>query len=218
MLEVEKKGNYVSIFSDGTIRQKVAEGTDGAVLREYETSDGLTGKKWELVFNSIRARITGVDFIDGDYGTNLLLTFSEGGKEDIILSVPTASPFGEDVMKKLPNVDFSKSLWFKPYAFTDDKEKLRKGVTIMQGADNKIENFFFDKVNKKNLHGFPEPEGDEKNSDDWKIYFAKARKFLVKYTEANIKPKFGEKTADPLAAFDDSAYTQDAPNPDDIPF
>ena len=39
------KGRFISILADGKFHETVKEGTEGAVEREYETSDGKTGKK-----------------------------------------------------------------------------------------------------------------------------------------------------------------------------
>jgi hypothetical protein len=197
--------------SDGTLRLTVPEGTEGAVYREYETSDGKKGSKWELVFKSLSGKISNMSFYEGDYGTNLMVTLEywetvkdEDGhdkvgadgkpvmvqKEDTI-SLGTATPFGEDFMKKLPNVNLDEYVTISPFSFIDDNGKNRRGVTVKQG-DVKIENFFYDKEKKKNLHKYPNPEGDTGTftKDDWKIYFLQARKFLVKYTEENFLPKF----------------------------
>lgn len=184
--------------SDGTLRLTVPEGTEGAVYREYETSDGKKGSKWELIFKSLSGKISNLQTHDGDYGMNLMLTLSYDGGEDTI-SIGTSTPFGEDFMKKLPNINLDEYIDFAPYAFTDDSGKPRKGVSIKQG-DTKIQNYFY-KPNADgskggaNVHGYPNPEGDTSKytKDDWKIYFMLARKFLMKYTEENFLVKFADK-------------------------
>lgn len=176
--------------SDGTLRLTVPEGTEGAKLREYETSDGKKGSKWELVFKSLAGKITNMQVFEGNYGKNLLVTLSYEGGEDTI-SFNTASPFGEDFMKKLPNINLDEYVTITPYSFVDDNGKTRKGVTVMQG-DVKLTNYFYDAEKKKNLHKYPEPEGDTGtyDKDDWKIYFTKCRKFLVKNVEDTFLPTF----------------------------
>lgn len=180
------------LSSDGTLRLQVPEGTEGCVRREYETSDGTKGVKHELVFKSLSGKITNMDEFDGDYGTSLLVTLTYDGGEDII-AFSTGTPFGEDFMKKLPNINLEEFVTIQPYSFTDDTSKLRKGLSIKQG-DEKIMNFFSEKDgdNWKNLHGYPDPTGDEKNADDWKLYFLQARKFLLEYTRENFISKFAE--------------------------
>lgn len=196
--------------STGDFRMTVPEGTEGAKKREYETSDGKTGSKWELAFKSIGGKIVDVSFYEGDYGKNIMVTFDfEDESEHVTASFGCNTPFGEDVMKKLPNINLNEWVVFTPFSFTDDKGKDRKGVSITQG-DTKIQNFFTevktDKSGKntyKNLHGYPEPTGEESDADDWKIYFLTVRKFLVKYVEDNILPQFGKTAKSSEAAGDD---------------
>jgi len=174
--------------SDGTLRLTVDAGTDGAKLREYETSDGKKGSKWELTFKSLSGKISNMQEFEGDYGKNLLVTLAYKGGEDTI-SFNTTTPFGEDFMKKLPNINLDEYVTITPYSFVDDNGKTRKGETVPQG-DVKLTNYFYDPEKKKNLHKYPEPEGDTStfDKDDWKIYFTKCRKFLVKNTEDVFLP------------------------------
>lgn len=176
--------------SDGTLRLAVPEGTEGAVRREYETSDGKKGVKHELIFKSLCGKITNMQMHEGDYGKNLLVTFSYDGGADTV-SFNTTSPFGEDFMKKLPNINLDEFVTVSPYNFTDDNGKVRKGVTVTQG-DVKLQNYFYDAEKKKSLHKYPEPEGDtgKYDKDDWKIYFTQCRKFLVKNVEENFLPAY----------------------------
>lgn len=193
--------------SDGTLRLAVAEGTDGAVQRDYETSDGKKGTKWELIFKSLAGKIVNMQMFEGDYGKNLLVTLEYDGGADTI-SFNTTSPFGEDFMKKLPNINLDEFVTITPYSFVDDAGKTRKGVTVSQG-DVKLTNYFYDADKKKNLHKYPEPEGDvsKYDKDDWKIYFTKCRKFLV----ANVEEKFLPAYAHLLTGTSVDYPTDDAP-------
>ncbi len=152
-------------------------------------SDGK-GSKWELIFKSLSGKITNLQIFDGDYGKNLLVTLTYNGGEDTI-SFNTATPFGEDFMKKLPNFNLDEYVTITPYSFIDDNGKTRKGITVTQG-DVKLQNYFYDAEKKKNLHKYPTPEGDTDkfDKDDWKIYFTHCRKFLVKNTEDVFLPAF----------------------------
>lgn len=180
--------------SDGTLRLSVPEGTEGAVKRDYETSDGKKGTKWELIFKSLCGRITNMQIFEGDYGKNLLVTLSYEGGSDTI-SFNTTTPFGEDFMKKLPNINLDEFVTIAPYSFTDDAGKTRKGVTVTQG-DTKLQNYFSEMKEKdgkksyKNLYGYPMPTGKEEDKDDWKIYFTQCRKFLVKNVEEKFLPAY----------------------------
>lgn len=188
--------------SDGTLRLVVPEGTEGAVFREYETSDGKKGSKWELVFKSLSGKISNLQFHDGDYGRNLMVTLAYDDGEDTI-SFATASPFGEDFMKKLPNLDLDEVVEIAPFSFEDDRGKIRRGVTVKQAGkgwkDDKVPNFFYkasavEGERGENINGFPTPEGDTSKytKDDWKIYFLQARKFLTTYAEEKFLPRYAD--------------------------
>ena len=185
---------YVSILSDASMRLPVTEDTEGAVKRDYETSDGKTGSKFELVFTELSGKIDKVAFFDGEYAKLLQLTFinpEDEEEEPLILSVSTGSTFGEDIMKKLLSIDMEKPVRFVPYSFDDEKtKKNKKGVTIYQDEE-KVKNFFYDEETKKVCNGYPEvPAGHGKkpvSKDEWKIYFAQARLFMIN----TITEKFG---------------------------
>ncbi len=181
-LEKTNKDPFVSILSsDATFRLVVPEGTPDSVKREYEDSKGNKGVKNELVFNKMIGKITKIAFAETDFGKLLHLTITDD-KGDMILSISTSQNYGEDMMKKIPNIDLSKEVTLSPYSFSDDKGKLRKGISVTQNGE-KIKNFFYDEKAEKNVHGFPNPKGDTSkySKDKWKIYFLEARDFLCEY-------------------------------------
>ena len=242
---IKNAGIYYSIIN-GSFRRKVPEGTQGAVAREYETKDGGKAVKHELIVDGLTGHIQEMGIFDGDFGRNLQIKLdanSYGVMPTIQLSVE--NNYGEDVLKKLPGVDFSKEVTFKPYAFTSEQTgKEIRGVSIYQ-EEAKIENFFFHKETKQAMHGMPGiPDGakDTFSKDDWKIHFLGVRKFLIDYFTGNVMPKFEAVQASiqekveqaPQAAkmpiesidpadmpdFDSPAATMPASelDPDDIPF
>jgi len=191
------KGTYFSVLGDGKFHQTVDSKVEGAVLREYETSDGKKGSKYELLAQSISGRITGVSIFDGNFGKNVQVIFGNDEKPDdtIIVSLSAQGNYGEDFLKKLPNIDASKDVKLSPYAFEDDNGKKKKGMTVYQG-DTKVQNYYSEE-NKKTkkwtlINGYPKPEGktDTYDSDDWKLYYAGARKFLL--TELKKHPLYVE--------------------------
>lgn len=187
-LKQREQKTFANIISDGTIRVRTEETNPKAVRRDYELKNGIKGTKYELVYNELSGIITGVEFYDGEYGKSLNISVRDG-EAKILLSVGMQSNYAEDIMKKMPALDLDKETIFKPYNFKDKKTgKLKRGVSINQG-ENKIMNFFSD-ADKNMLHNFPEFEKDKKyDTEDWKIYFIKTRKFLQKYIEDNIIPK-----------------------------
>lgn len=170
-------------------RKVVPEGTDGAKLRKYETSDGKTGEKWELWFKEVGGTITNVSFFEGDYGKNLIITLDAGLDEPVELSLGVATKYGEDMLKKLPSIDYNKPVIFTPYGFESDEGKILQGVSVVQDGE-KVQGAFYDPEKKKNLLDMPEP-GDISDKEDWKIYFLQARKHMIEYAEENILPQFG---------------------------
>jgi hypothetical protein len=185
------EGTFSIITSDGLIRVKVPEGTPKAKLCEYELSDGSKGSKWELEFTEVSGRITAIKFLEAQFGKVMNVNIVDKG-EVIALSLQVASNFCEDLMKKLPGIDFSKVVTLKPYSFEDKKTgKPKKGVTVTQDGE-KIPNFFVEVGEDgrgKAVNGFPEVEDKKYDKDDWKIYFMQVRKFLMNYAEVNVFPK-----------------------------
>jgi len=178
---------FASILADGLIHITCDEFSDGAIKREYETSTGEKGVKYEHQYTDITGIITDVKFFEGDYGKSLQLTISDGDEKPVVLSLSTASSYGEDAMKKLLNVDLTQEVKIAPYSFTDENGKNKKGVTIYQNGA-KIQNHFYNPETKENINGYPEPKklkaGKKMDKELWKIYFAEVRVFLVdKITE-----------------------------------
>lgn len=215
LIKNKEQKQYISILSsDASLRLVVPEGTPGAVVREYELKDKTKGKKTELVFNKISGKITDISFYDGDFGKLLQLDITDDAGT-LTLSVSTAQNYAEDLMKKIPSLDLSKDMEITPYCFVDDKGKTRKGVSIVQDGV-KVKSFFRDEEKKVNTNGFPSPSGDEKDSEDWKLYFMTARKFLVNYIEKNFPTKNGPKAVSTSDIA--SIYPTEEINPDSIPF
>ena len=206
-LQIKDNKKYLSIYGDGSLKLKVDENTEGAKSRT--TKDGRI--VWEKSYSSLSGKIKSVDFYDGEYGKNLQITVED--KEEFVLSVGTGTSFGESLMKVLPNINLKESVEFKPYAI-ETEDKRRTGVTVYQNG-NKLPNYFWDNLAKKPINGYPEPEGDKDSysKEDWKIYYLKARKFLIGYITENIISKQEQEV--PEKKVD---YPVDEINPEDIPF
>ena len=190
-MQIENKGNntdktFLTILADGKFHQEVEVGTEGAITRTYEDKEGVEQSKTELVHDSVKGIITAVEFHDGVFGKNLNITIDNDG----IISMGTASNFGEDMMKKLPAIDFTKEVTITPYAFIPKgEENSKKGVTVYQGGvkvqSHYSKEFPVDSKKYVTINGMPEVEGDTKSfdSDDWKMHFMVVRKFLIKEIE-----------------------------------
>lgn len=227
------QASFFSALADGKFHLTVPEGTEGAVKREYETSDGKKGEKWELVADFISGVINNLNVRDGDYGKQLFISFAneEGdeSKPPVVISLNISSNFAEDFMKKLPNINIEKKVKLVPYSFEDENGKKCRGITVYQD-DKKIKGYYHEKKTVKKgkkeftrlvpIHGYPAPEGAEKfDSDDWKIYFAQARKFLMGEVEKHSLFNQTYRTAAPAEG--DVKYIspeEEGVDPDSIPF
>jgi len=189
----QEKSSYLNVLSsDGSLRMVVDQDTPGAERRDWVSGDGKTsGVKYELVYQDVSGIITSVEMYEGDYGKNLIIGLTDGDEPEVKVSMSMNSPFGEEMAKKLPSIDMTKTVKIAPYAFEDEKGKTRKGVSVVQD-EKKLQNFFYDFNAKENINGYPSPAlkkdkktGEDKpfSKDEWKIYFGIARQFLVDYIE-----------------------------------
>lgn len=185
--ESKPKTNYYNVLADGKFHLEVPEGTEGAVVREYETSDGKKGSKIEKLFQSISGKLTKVALWDGNFGQSLLLTIEDEGEAPLTISLSTSSNYGEDMLKKLPNINLDLPVKLVPYCLEDEKTKrTKKGVTVYQGVE-KIQSYYTykDPATGKisNVNGYPHvPTGKGKKAptkDDWKVHFISARKVML---------------------------------------
>lgn len=185
------EGLYYTII-DGTFRRRVADETPGSIRREYEKSDKSTGVKWEMLIDSLEGTIEDMQIVEGDFGRTLSITLdanADGVHPHLQFNVE--GTYGEDVLKKLPGVDLTAPVKFRPYAFTDQTNgKEVRGVEIKQG-ETKLKNYFYDAEAKTVINGMPKPEEDTSrySKDDWKVYFITVRKFLINYFLENVQPK-----------------------------
>lgn len=219
--ETRKRGKYYSIIG-GVFKTPVPENHPEAEVRHFELPDGTKGTKHEKTVHALFGKITDISLFDGDYGQNLIITLDENDDGDKpTITVGVATQFGEDFLKKLPSLDFDKEVRIRPYAFTPpDSDKEKRGVELsQQDADGKftvrVLNFFYDAESKKAKNGYPTPDGDvsEYKSDDWKLFYLQARKFLVNHLKENVLPRFAYQAP----KGDVYAGVQHI-NPDDIPF
>lgn len=202
---------YLSI-ANGKLVQKVPAGTPGAVERKWEVG-GKSGTKYELVFDNISGKITGVSFYNGEKDgrkfQNLIVEFDEFDGKTPVLSINSKTKYAEDIMKKLPNVDLSQEVKVRPFSFTPEGEdRAVTGVDLRQGNEwgTSVKDYYYDKEKKQTLHGAPEPTKEEKEEGDWETYYRRRNKFFIKATTERFQ--IVEQTSYP---------TKDI-NPEDIPF
>ena len=161
--------------------------------------------KIEKEYESISGLITNVGFVETEFGTLLQITLKDDfieGEDPDVLSINTSTEYAKDIMKKLPNVDLSKAVNFKPFCFTPEgksEDNKTKGVTLSQDG-KKVEKYFvYNPETKLNSNGYPNPDekikeikSDMKRKEEWKRYFKDCEIFLVEYTTENFVSKFNK--------------------------
>lgn len=173
----------------GKLRQKVEEGTPGAVYRTGQTPSGATYSKWEIVFPGWSGIILDIRVFENEFGETCNIEM-----DDVIISMPTDSRYFSDIIKKLAGADIQKEVTISPYDFEDKEGKRRSGVTVIQD-EKKLSDHFANWENGRPTYkeGFPQP--DEKMSkDDWKIYFLSVKKFLKNWIETHSINNLGATT------------------------
>lgn len=220
------RGIYASVSPEGDIRIPSEEGAEGAVKREYETTDGKSGVKWEKLASEVYGHITDIRFKDGDFGVSLNVTLDDG-EMPLILSMPAEGNYAIDLLKKLPNVNLTQEVILKPYSMKNKKGKLVRGITVKQG-ETKVASFFSRLVEGttdkfENINGFPTNDPEQvMDKSKWKKYFFDVFMFLKEYTEKNIIPNvksnidFDISAAEPMPA-DDEINVGEIPFADKVP-
>ena len=241
MSQIEKEKNNNNIYLkiiDGSLKQAVKPGTMGAEERTWQAG-GKSGVAHEISSPAAFGKITNIAFYDGEYEgkkfktLNITLDENEDGKTPVI-SASVGTKYAQDIMKKLPGINFDEEVRIRPYSYIPDgEEKNVVGVEITQRDRDgkfteKVDNHFIKKTVVDGIerwiptNGFPERTApwSEQNDEEREIYKIQVRSFLIKSTE-KIAQNFAEKPKSD--AFDEAfkekpAYPTDEINPDDIPF
>lgn len=199
---------YIKPVSSGGFSEKVAEGTPGAVSREWAIparggEEPKSGTTHEILYKTLSGRITGASINDGQYGTDVIVNLNTDNGP-VVLTMKLDSPFAQDFLKKALNIDEDKDVLLNAWAIEDEKGKTRRGLAIKQG-DDKIPSAFESMVDgKREYHmGFPQPPVGTKTSDMWKHYFMGTRIWLRSYVEENkVLERFSSSSSSDVAPTD----------------
>jgi len=208
---------YLSI-GFGRIRRTANEGTEGAVERALKS-----GKKtYAIEYNYVSGTLVDIKFKDDtEYGKSWTLIIKDGDK-DYGVQISEESRYASDLLKCMPNLHKNQYYKFTPYDF-ENNGKRKKGLSIKNEHAERVENYYQDfnqvdgKWDIKNKYGFPVYEGDSKDTDELKIYFMRATKFLREKALEHVATHFGDGNNDPLLNQDNSEPGKDQPE-DDLPF
>ena len=199
---------YLKI-SQGKIRLEVAEGTEGAEKREVTNPTTNEKKtKHELCWNYIVGKIKSIEFRESpQYGNSWSMEIDDG-KESFNLQWNDSTRHCDDILGRLPNLDFNEEVKISTYPA--GKTKKATGVAMFQGKE-KIPNYFVayvgegDDVKKVTKNGYPEAN-DKMDKDDYKIYMIQVRKFLKKYTLDKVIPNLEVDLPSSVAVEDDLPF------------
>jgi len=193
-MAIQKIGNSDNMYLKviwGNLVQEVNESNPEAVRRDYELKDGTKGTKYEIAYKNLSWIIVGLNFKDSDYWKSLVLTLQDWA-DQYVISLWTESRYFTDLAKKLPNIKLEEPIEFNPYDFKTKDGKQLRGVSIKQDWA-KIADAYWD--GKKSLKGTPSTTVEERkeyDSDDWKSFFIKVKKFLIKEVEKITLPEIKE--------------------------
>ena len=128
---IPKEHKIYATIHDVDICIPSQQGNPDAVAREWKSPDGKSGIKYEIHEKGIKGIIEKIEFNDGQYGEQMLVTFKkeEGDKDNILLTMPSKSRFAAELMAKLPNVDLTKPISLSPFDFLDKDGKPVTGMT-----------------------------------------------------------------------------------------
>lgn len=174
---------YLSIVG-GNMVQKVEEGTPGAKRREYEASDGSKGVKFEIHHKNLTGKITGLEFRDGNYGEQFILTLWSWD-EQVKLHLNTDGRYFAPFAKKLPNVDLEKEITINSFDFTTTDGTRLIWMDVRQNW-LKLNDYYWDKENKKAINWMipiDEEKKEKMKKKYWPSYFLEASVFLKEEVE-----------------------------------
>lgn len=228
------------------IGESVPEGTEGAIKVKNPKS---TKEKWYRAHKALIGRIERVEIREGEWEGKKFKTLSiqfaedEGGKA-AKLDVGVQTKAAQDLMEKLPAVNFKEDVRIRPFSFKPDGEdKNVTGVEIMyrstisgnfDSTARPIVSAFHERVvgddgvGRKQIKvgtGYPilEKPYSETSEEEWEIYKIRRQKFLEDSTRAlGIKLENDDYADVPLADAFKETYVKKAEeesiNPEDIPF
>ena len=189
---IQNTKRYIKVVSTGGFAEKVSEDTEGAVKREWTVPSrggepAKSGVVFEKLYRGISGYITRATINDSEYGTSLLVNVESGG-EEVTVTMSLDSEFGQDFLKKAPNIEPSEPVSLNAWNLEDETGKTRRGLSIKQNDEKIVDAYTsYDAETKTRTYnnGYPEPPKGVMTSDKWKLYFMNTRVWLRDYTEEN---------------------------------
>lgn len=146
-LGTENKGIYLNTYK-GKIVRKVDSKTEGAHERINKNGDVVH----ELQYDFVEGLLIDIKMREHEkYGRSWQFVFDDNG---VIfnLNVPLSGGYAYGFYKRLPNIDFTRSMKLKGYSFDDDGT-IKSGFTVEQGG-TKVDLYY----SKETPHDMPDLE------------------------------------------------------------
>ena len=183
LLSKGKAGIYLSIQS-GKIAQRITEPSSTSKSRTLESGKVIH----EELYDTLEGRITGIQFKDGDYGQQLIISMENEG--DVAhLQMPLSSSPASGFLKALPNVQPGALIKFKPKM--EEKDGKRKTSLVLSQGGQGVK-WFWTKDNPGELPSMKKikVKGKETWDDSDQIDYLKA------YVTDEFLPKIGKSKTD----------------------
>ncbi len=227
MLGESEERTYLNV-SYGKLRQRAKEGQEKAKSRTLEDGTVI----WEKVYNFLEGIIDKIFMkTHEEYGNSWLILMSDG-EEKFSIQVSENSRYGDDLLKKIPNLNYGRGYKITPYDFeADGKRKCGISIKTLQ-SDLSVISYYhtFGKnpdgsASVTATNGFLEYDGNWKDKDEVKIYFMRVRKFLreksLEYLEKDKSATTSAKAVTPGVEsgepFIDGLETPPPPTDEDAP-
>ena len=196
LLSKGKAGIYLSIQS-GKIAQRITEPSSTSSSRTLESGKVIH----EELYDTLEGKITGIQFKDGEYGTQLIISLVN--EEDVAhLQMPLSSSPASGFLKALPNVNPDDLVRFKPKM--EEKDGKRK-TSLFLSQNGKGVKWYWTKDNPGELPSMKKikVKGKETWDDSDQIDYLKA------YVTDTFLPKIGKSKTDntPAVETDDDDTT-----------
>ena len=196
LLSKGKAGIYLSIQS-GKIAQRITEPSSTSKSRTLESGKVIH----EELYDTLEGKITGIQFKDGEYGTQLIISLVND--EDVAhLQMPLSSSPASGFLKALPNVNADELVRFKPKM--EEKDGKRK-TSLFLSQNGQGVKWYWTKDNPGDLPSMKKikVKGKETWDDSDQIDYLKA------YVTDTFLPKIGKSKTDntPAVETDDDDTT-----------
>jgi len=137
MLGENEIRQYLNV-SIGKLRQRVKEGDPKAKARTIEDTGEVI---YERIYSYIEAKLEKIFMrTHKEYGNSWVLLMQDGGVKYSV-QISENSRYGDDLLKKIPNLNYGKIYRITPFSFTPEVPKRKKLDSPLKMEKYKLEVF-----------------------------------------------------------------------------